>query len=118
MEQAATVLRTMANATRLRIVLRLLEGEAAVADLERELGVRQPNLSQQLGELRDAGLVVGRRDSRSVIYSLAGERQQRLAAALAHVFGAEGDAPQAPPVPRRSLRRAHLGAVFATLDMA
>ena len=111
---AAATLRVLGNETRLQIVLRLLRGEAAVSDLERELGIRQPNLSQQLAELRDAGLVVGRREAKSVIYSLSSASQERLVTALSYGFGGSG------PLPRHrtaeatvGTRRGHLGAVFA-----
>lgn len=118
---AAAALRVLGNETRLQIVLRLLRGELAVGDMERELGLRQPNLSQQLGELRDAGLIVGRRESKSVIYSLAGPSQERLISALSHGFGVGGSAvPQlsaAVPSVTRS-RKAHLGAVFARVTAA
>jgi ArsR family transcriptional regulator len=111
---AAATLRVLGNETRLQIVLRLLRGETAVSDLERELGIRQPNLSQQLGELRDAGLVVGRREAKSVIYSLSSASQERLVTALSYGFGGPG------PLPRHrtaeaavDTRRGHLGAVFS-----
>ena len=113
---AAATLKALGNETRLRIVLRLLRGEMAVSDMERELGLRQPNLSQQLGELRDAGLVVGRRESKSVIYSLAGPVQERLVTALSYGFGIGGSAPpshSAAASPAVRSRQAHLGAVFA-----
>jgi ArsR family transcriptional regulator len=110
---AALTLRALANETRLQIVLHLLQGEAAVSDIERDLGIRQPNLSQQLAELRDAGLVVGRRESKSVIYSLASASQERLVTALSYGFGGSGPAPTATASPAAGGRRAHLGAVFA-----
>lgn len=111
---AALTLRALANETRLQIVLRLLRGEAAVGDIERELGLRQPNLSQQLGELRDVGLVVSRREAKSVIYSLAGPAQERLVTALSYGFGATGPPPQtAAAGPATRSRQARMGAVFA-----
>jgi len=112
---AALTLRALANETRLQIVLMLLGGEASVGTIERELGLRQPNLSQQLGDLRDAGLVISRRESRSVLYSLAGPAQERLVTALAYAFGAPGAVPIAPvrASPAARIRQAHLGAVFA-----
>lgn len=113
---AAATLKVLGNETRLQIVLRLLLGELAVGDLERELGLRQPNLSQQLGELRDAGLVIGRRESKSVIYSLAGPAQERLVTALSYGFGLGGPAlprVSATASPSAGSRRARLGAVFA-----
>ncbi|MDR3535451.1 MAG: metalloregulator ArsR/SmtB family transcription factor [Acetobacteraceae bacterium] len=84
---AAATLRVLANPSRLRIVLHLLQGECSVAQIEARLGLRQPNLSQQLGELREAGLVATRRESKSVIYRLADEAQVRLVSALLHGFG-------------------------------
>lgn len=117
---AATMLKVLGNETRLQIVLRLLRGELAVSHMERELGLRQPNLSQQLGELRDAGLVVGRRDSKSVIYSLAGPAQVRLVTALSSGLGLGGpalpsavDTMTSTPGPRK----AHLGAMFARVTV-
>ena len=118
---AAAALKVLGNETRLQIVLRLLRGELAVSDMERELGLRQPNLSQQLGELRDAGLVVGRRESKSVIYSLAGPAQERLVTALSYGFGTGGSAPpshSAAVSPAVRSRQAHLGAVFARVTAA
>ncbi len=118
---AAATLKVLGNETRLQIVLRLLRGELAVGNMERELGLRQPNLSQQLGELRDAGLVVGRRESKSVIYSLAGPTQERLVTALSYGFGLGGPAlPTLPAAasPTAGSRQAHLGAVFARVTAA
>ncbi|PPQ31649.1 ArsR/SmtB family transcription factor [Rhodopila globiformis] len=112
-EASAALLRVLANPARLRIVLHLMAGECAVADLEADLGLRQPILSQQLAALRDAGLVATRREARSVFYRLT-EEAQRLAAAVLHAFG--GAALPAPPVPAAARRRrARYAAVFATV---
>ena len=73
-DAAADFLRALAHPMRLRILCRLLEGELAVAGFEAELGLRQPNLSQQLAALREAGLVVTRREAKSVVYRLADNR--------------------------------------------
>lgn len=113
---AAALLRVLANPARLRIALRLFRGECAVAGLEAELGVRQPNLSQHLAELREAGLVAARRDARAVFYSLAGDDQRRLVGALLHGFGAEdAPVPATAPQPRP---RPWQAAVFATVGAA
>jgi DNA-binding transcriptional ArsR family regulator len=108
------LLRALANPARLRIALRLLEGECAVAELETELGVRQPNLSQHLAELREAGLVATRRESRAVFYRLADEGQRRLVGALLHGFGGAGAA--VPAATSRPRRRSPQAAVFATVE--
>jgi len=123
-DAAAALLRVLANPGRLRIALRLLEGEQAVGALETGLGIKQPALSQQLAEMREAGLVTGRRSSKSVVYSLAGADERRLVAALAAGFGitvAQTLLDRAPPdraaVPARN-PHARPAAVFATVQAA
>lgn len=58
---AAELLKLVANSNRLRILYLLTEGEHSVSEIEQRLGIRQPTLSQQLGELRNAGIVTTRR---------------------------------------------------------
>ena len=114
---ASERLRALANPARLRIVLHLLDGERAVGDLELTLGLRQPGLSQQLGELRDAGFVVARREAKSVYYRLADDNQRRLVQALVYGFG--GAAPLTAERPRARRRHAAMfGASFATVGDA
>ncbi|MBS7791619.1 metalloregulator ArsR/SmtB family transcription factor [Roseococcus sp. SDR] len=86
-EVAAEFLRALAHPMRLRILCRLLDGELAVAGFESELGLRQPNLSQQLAALREAGLVTTRRESKSIIYSLADRRVAGVLEALRSAMG-------------------------------
>ncbi|MFC7477259.1 ArsR/SmtB family transcription factor [Dankookia sp. GCM10030260] len=86
-EAAAEFLRVLAHPMRLRILCRLLEGELAVAGFEAELGLRQPNLSQQLATLREAGLVATRRAAKSVVYRLADDRVAGMLEALRRAMG-------------------------------
>lgn len=67
---AAQFLRCIANPHRLMVLCHLTHGEASVGQLERELGIRQAHLSQQLARLRHDGLVTTRRDSRTIYYAL------------------------------------------------
>ena len=76
------MLKALANPARLRIALHLLGGERGVSDIESELGLRQPNLSQHLAELREAGLVTTRREARNVFYVLADAKAEALLRAL------------------------------------
>lgn len=110
-ESAAVQLRALANPARLGILLTLLAGEQSVGALELSLGLRQPNLSQHLGELREVGLVVARREARAVIYGLADNAARRLAAALVQGFGGTLAAP--PPV--TAVDRPGQSAPFATV---
>jgi ArsR family transcriptional regulator len=70
----ADVLKALAHPLRVQVVELLRDGEMTVSELLAELGVGQPYLSQQLGKLRHAGLVVGRRRGAFVGYSLTDVR--------------------------------------------
>lgn len=89
--EASELLKLLANPNRLAIICLLLEQEAAVAELEDELGIRQPTLSQQLAGLRDAELIEGRRDGKSIIYRVADERVKRLVEVLRNIFSGLDD---------------------------
>jgi DNA-binding transcriptional ArsR family regulator len=84
--EAAELLRQLANANRLLILCHIAHEERSVGQLEQELGLRQPGLSQQLAELRQSGLVKTRRESRSIYYSLADERAEAILAMLHEIF--------------------------------
>lgn len=84
--EAADLLRQLANPTRLLILCHITHGERAVGEMERDLGLKQPGLSQQLAELRQAGLVKTRRESRSIYYSIADDRVQGIMGMLHDIF--------------------------------
>lgn len=84
--EAADLMRLLSNPTRLLLLCEIAQQESSVAELERDLGMKQPGLSQQLAELRQNGLVKTRRESRSIYYSIADARVQALLAALHGIF--------------------------------
>lgn len=94
---ATDLLRRLAHPSRLMILARLSKGAATVAELERELGLKQPGLSQQLAELRNAGIVEARRDAKSVTYTLADADAARLVGAVMRQFGAQTSPPGQRP---------------------
>jgi DNA-binding transcriptional ArsR family regulator len=68
---AVALLSVMSHEIRLRVLVALSRcGPMAVGRLQELLGVEQSALSHQLRTLRDAGLVVGERDGKQVIYRL------------------------------------------------
>ena len=67
-EDAARLLKTLSNPDRLMLLCRLSQGEASVGELEAELGILQPTLSQQLTVLRGEELVETRRDGKHIFY--------------------------------------------------
>jgi DNA-binding transcriptional ArsR family regulator len=114
-DTAAERLRALANPARLRIALRLLDGECAVGAIEAELGLRQPALSQQLAVLREAGLIAARRDARAVIYALSEPDGAALVRGLAAGLGLAGPPAHVPTVPACRPATALMGAAFASV---
>ncbi len=72
--EAAALMKSLSNTARLMILCQLVEREHSVAELEKNLDTKQPNVSQQLARLRMEGYVKSRRDGRTIYYSLADER--------------------------------------------
>jgi DNA-binding transcriptional ArsR family regulator len=70
-EEIATLLQTISQPARLQILLAIGEAETCVCHLEATFGWRQAYLSQHLMTLREAGLVLVRRDGRYMHYRLA-----------------------------------------------
>ncbi|WP_374590846.1 metalloregulator ArsR/SmtB family transcription factor [Aquabacterium sp.] len=72
-EKACALLKVLAHPDRLVLLCRLAQGEFCVGDLQADLGIQQPTLSQQLGVLRQAGLVDTRREGKNIYYRLTSE---------------------------------------------
>ena len=89
--EASELLKLIANANRLAIVCYLMETEASVSALEEELGIRQPTLSQQLAELREAGVIEGRREGKAIVYRVADARVETIVYALRNMFSGLDD---------------------------
>ncbi|MBR0754610.1 helix-turn-helix transcriptional regulator [Bradyrhizobium jicamae] len=70
--QITSVMKTLADPTRRAMFERIArEGEIAATGLVRGSKVSQPAVSQHLRALRDAGLVIERRDGRHIHYRVA-----------------------------------------------
>jgi DNA-binding transcriptional ArsR family regulator len=61
-------LRALADESRIRILLRLREGECNVTSLTEELDIAQPSVSKHLAVLRQVGLVEVDRQGTAAIY--------------------------------------------------
>lgn len=66
--------RAFSDRTRLRILNVLQHGELCVGQIVEILEVTQPRVSQHLAYLRNAGLVIGRKEGLWMYYSLAEAR--------------------------------------------
>jgi DNA-binding transcriptional ArsR family regulator len=63
--------KTLGHPARIRILELLVEADRSVSELQPQVGLESSNLSQQLGVLRRAGVVLARKDGNAVIYSIA-----------------------------------------------
>jgi ArsR family transcriptional regulator, arsenate/arsenite/antimonite-responsive transcriptional repressor len=85
-----TLLKALADATRLRILGLLLTGEVCVCHIHESLRIPQPKASRHLAYLRRSGLVSTRRDGLWIHYRLADLRDPALRTirdAVTHALG-------------------------------
>ncbi|AHY46422.1 putative transcriptional regulators [Rubrobacter radiotolerans] len=69
--RAARMLHAAGDEARLRLLVRLSEGERCVTDLAAGSDERMSTVSQRLKVLKGEGLVTGRREGKHVYYTLA-----------------------------------------------
>jgi ArsR family transcriptional regulator, virulence genes transcriptional regulator len=85
-KRASDFLKALAHESRLMMLCLLAEGEMSVSELEQELGLRQPTVSQQLARLRADGLVTTRREGKTVYYAVASNDTRTIIGAIYEVF--------------------------------
>jgi len=100
-DEASAFLKKLANRDRLLVCCALVEGERSVRELEDLLGIRQPGLSQQLAELRAAGMISGRKEGKAVFYSLADPKVAAVVSTLYGLFCGPGAGESANPLRRQ-----------------
>jgi DNA-binding transcriptional ArsR family regulator len=95
-EEASRLLRTLANAQRLRVLCLLVGGEMTVGQINEQLpDLSQSALSQHLAKLREEGMVSTRRESQTIWYRLVEGPAQTMIATLYAVYcepGGQGSA--------------------------
>jgi len=84
--EVAELLKTLSHPARLMLACTLAEREYSVGELEGVLGIHQPTLSQQLGVLREAGIVETRREAKQIFYRLTEAKAAQLIEALYGIF--------------------------------
>ena len=68
--EVSRLMKALSNPDRLLLLCQLAQGEKRVGELEELVGIVQPTLSQQLGVLRDEGLVSTRREGKNIHYRI------------------------------------------------
>ncbi|PLX36848.1 MAG: transcriptional regulator [Hyphomicrobiales bacterium] len=91
-EDAARMMKLLANEKRLMILCRLAEaGEASVGTLADSVGLSQSALSQHLAKMRQEGLVSYRRDAQTLFYRVDDADAGRILMLLKDIYcGAPG----------------------------
>lgn len=85
-EQACRLMKVLSNPHRLLLLCQLSQGEKRVGELEELVGIAQPTLSQQLGVLREEGLVNTRREGKNIHYAIASPQALAVMKVLVEQF--------------------------------
>lgn len=83
---ACALLKVLANEDRLMLLCHLAAMRLNVGELETMTGIRQPTLSQQLGVLRQEGLVETEKEGKYVYYKLASEEVVQVMHTLRNIY--------------------------------
>ena len=81
-EENARILKALAHPTRLHLVDLMRKKGPCVRDMEAELGLAQPNISQHLSLLRNMGIVEAERFGNQVCYHIKNETVMKLLDAM------------------------------------
>ena len=68
------------------ILCHLVSGEKSVTELEDLISARQAAVSQQLSRLRLEGLVIPRRDGKTIYYRLADDKPKQILEVISDLF--------------------------------
>lgn len=89
--RACELMKVLANPDRLLILCQIAHQEMCVGELEANLGIVQPTLSQQLTVLRHAELVTTRREGKNIFYQLTSSPTLAVMNTLFEQFCAKQD---------------------------
>ncbi|MFO7889072.1 MAG: metalloregulator ArsR/SmtB family transcription factor [bacterium] len=72
------VLKALAHPARLEIVHGLKKDECNVSEIQKKLGLPQSTISQHLKILKNAGIIVGRREGIRVCYKVVNQYAKKI----------------------------------------
>jgi DNA-binding transcriptional ArsR family regulator len=85
-KEVSDLLKIMAHPERLMVLCQLNRGEVGVGQLQQGSSLSQSAFSQHLSVLRKHGLVMIRKESQQVYYSLADHRSSKIIESLEMIF--------------------------------
>ena len=90
-DRAAELFRVMSAPMRLKIISSLCTAEKNVSELLSEIKTTQPNMSQHLNTLYQAGVLGKRRDGVQIFYRIVNDRAAQMCRAVCMQIAIEGD---------------------------
>ena len=90
-ELAAEIFRVMSAPMRLKIISALCNGEKNVSELLESIETTQPNMSQHLNTLYNAGVLGKRREGVQIYYRIVNDRVVTLCRAICTQIAIEAD---------------------------
>jgi DNA-binding transcriptional ArsR family regulator len=90
-DKAAELFRVMSAPMRLKIISSLCNSEKNVGELLNEINTTQPNMSQHLNTLYQAGVLGKRRDGVQIFYRIVDERAAKMCRAVCMQIAISGD---------------------------
>ena len=85
-KSASIFVKAISHEGRLMILCHLVSGEKSVTELEELISARQAAVSQQLSRLRLEGLVIPRRDGKTIYYRLTDDKPKRILEVIYDLF--------------------------------
>lgn len=84
--EACTLLKVLSNKDRFLILCHLAKRTSSVGELEANLGITQPTLSQQLSILREKNIVESKREGKLVYYRIANQDAVLIMGTLSKLY--------------------------------
>ena len=85
-DEAASLLKLIANPSRLLVLCALLTREHTAGELEELVGLSQSAVSQHLAKLRHQNMVATRRDGQKIYYSLKNPRVKQVITTMHSIY--------------------------------
>ncbi len=86
LEQGARCIKMLAHPLRLKILMVINDRELPVSEVLEAIGTSQSNVSQHLGQMRDKGILLARRESNQVFYRVKEPKVFELLALVRELF--------------------------------
>lgn len=89
--EAASLLKSLANPSRLLVLCSLVTREHTAGELEEIVGLSQSAVSQHLARLRSEQLVTTRRQGQYIFYSLSNDKARHILTKMHEIYCADLD---------------------------